>query len=282
MKLLRFGANGKEQPGMLDEHGAIRDLSKVVEDLNGDTIGPSSLAGIAQVSMDALPKVEGSPRIGPCVGNAGKLVCIGLNYVDHAREAGLDIPDEPVIFMKATSAICGPNDDIEIPSDSVKTDWEVELGIVIGSKAKRVPVHRALSYVAGYCLVDDLSERNYQLLRGGQWIKGKSLDTYGPIGPWLVTRDEIPNPNDLHIWQKVDGVRVQDGSTSDMIFNVSYLISYTSQFMTLHPGDIISTGTPAGVGLGQKPEPVFLHPGQTIELGIDNLGIQKHRTTISD
>lgn len=282
MKLLRFGDRGEERPGVLDQHGVIRDLSDVVEDLNGDNISPSSLELIAQVPPDTLPQVAGEPRIGPCVAGVGKFVCIGLNYIDHAREAGLDTPDEPVIFMKATSSICGPNDDIEIPADCTKSDWEVELGIVIGASAKRVSQSQALRYVAGYCVVNDLSERDYQLSRGGQWVKGKSLDTYGPIGPWLVTRDEIPNPNGLHIWQKIDATLSQDGTTGDMIFDVAYLVSYVSQFMTLHPGDIISTGTPAGVGMGQKPEPVYLRPGQNIELGIDNLGVQKHRTTAGE
>jgi ureidoglycolate lyase len=276
MKLLRFGPMGEETPGILDGEGNIRDLSDIVDDIDGKSLSPETLLRISQVSLNELPIIDANARLGACVGSVGKFICIGLNYVDHAKEANRDIPTEPVIFMKATSSICGPNDPIEVPPGCEKVDWEVELGIVIGSPAKRVSEADALDYVAGYCLVDDVSERHLQSHRGGQWVKGKSMDTFGPIGPWLVTQEEMADPQNLGIWQDVDGKRYQDGNTRDMIFNVAYLVSYLSQFMSLRPGDVIATGTPAGVGLGQKPDPVYLQLGQTLHLGADGLGEQRH------
>ena len=276
MKLVRFGPQHEEKPGIIDAAGNIRDLSGLVGDIDGAAISPENLQRIAQIVPESLPMVDAGVRLGACVGKVGKFVCIGLNYVDHAREAGREIPAEPVVFMKATSSICGPNDPIEIPPECVKVDWEVELGIVIGTQAKRIGEEDALGHIAGYCLVDDISERDYQSHRGGQWVKGKSLDTFGPLGPWLVTRDEVPDPRCLGIWQEVDGKRYQDGNTNDMIFSVAHLVSYLSNFMTLHPGDVIATGTPAGVGLGQKPEPVYLRSGETLRLGVDGLGEQTH------
>jgi len=277
MKLLRFGPSGKERPGILDAQGRIRSLAGVVDDFAGDALSAASVDRLRHANVEALPLVEGQVRIGPCVGRVGKLMCIGLNYAEHAAETGAQVPTEPVLFLKATSAICGPYDDLEIPRGSIKTDWEVELGVVIGERAKYVSEAEALDYVAGYCVVHDVSEREYQLERGGQWTKGKSCDTFGPIGPWLVTKDEVPNPQNLRLWLEVDGQRRQDGSTSTMIFGVSKLVSYLSQFMTLHPGDIISTGTPSGVGLSRKP-PVFLRPGQIVRLGVEGLGEQQQRT----
>lgn len=276
MKLLRFGSRGEEKPGIVDAEGSIRDLSAVVEDINGESLSVETLQRIRQISLKELPIVDAGVRLGACVGGVGKFICIGLNYVDHAKEANRDIPVEPVVFMKATSSISGPNDPIEVPPGCEKVDWEVELGIVIGSPAKRVNESNALDYVAGYCLVDDISERDFQSHRGGQWVKGKSLDSFGPIGPWLVTRDEMADAHNLGIWQEVDGKRYQHGNTRDMIFNAAYLVSYLSHFMSLQPGDVISTGTPAGVGLGQKPDPVYLQLGQTLHLGADGLGEQKH------
>lgn len=276
MKLVRFGQRGQEKPGIVDEAGNIRDLSGVVSDINGSTISPEGLSRIRKTRIEALPTVDRDIRMGACVGEVGKFICIGLNYVDHAREGGREIPTEPVVFMKATSSISGPFDPIEIPPECSRIDWEVELGIVIGSTAKRVSEADALNYVAGYCLVDDVTDRLFQSFRGGQWVKGKSLDTFGPIGPWLVTRDELPDPQRLAIWQDLDEKRYQDGNTRDMIFDVKYLVSYLSYFMTLHPGDIIATGTPAGVGLGCKPEPVYAQIGQTLRLGADGLGEQHH------
>ena len=277
MKLLRYGDPGRERPGLVDADGRIRDLSSVVPDIAGATLLPENLAKLRDTDASGLPEVPGNPRIGPCVGSVGKIVCVGLNYSDHAAESGLPVPDEPVLFMKATSAICGPYDDVEIPRGSEKTDWEVELGIVIGRPAKYVSQDQALSHVAGYCVVNDVSERTFQIERGGQWDKGKGHDTFGPLGPWLVTADEVPDPQDLHMWLEVDGKRYQDGSTRTMIFGVAHLVSYISQFMSLQPGDVISTGTPPGVGLGQKP-PLYLKPGQTMRLGIAGLGEQRQTT----
>ncbi len=277
MKLLRYGPAGAEKPGLLDAQGRIRDLSGIVDDIAGATLLPDGLARLRATDPASLPVVEGHPRLGPCVAGIGKFVCIGLNYADHAAESGHPVPDEPVIFMKATSAVCGPDDAVEIPRGSEKTDWEVELGVVIGKPAKHVDEAQALEHVAGYCVINDVSERSFQIERGGQWTKGKSCDTFGPIGPWLATPDEVPDPQDLAMWLEVDGKRYQDGSTRTMVFGVAFLVSYLSRFMSLWPGDVISTGTPPGVGLGQKP-PVYLRPGQTIRLGIDGLGEQTQRT----
>jgi 2-keto-4-pentenoate hydratase/2-oxohepta-3-ene-1,7-dioic acid hydratase in catechol pathway len=278
MKLLRWGPPGEERPGILDGEGRIRDLSGVVPDISGATIGPAGLAKLRGLDPASLPLVDGTPRLGPCVGGVGKFVCIGLNYSDHAAESGLQVPPEPVVFMKATSAICGPNDDVEIPRKSLKTDWEVELGVVIGRHAKYVAEQDALAYVAGYCVVNDVSEREFQAERAGQWTKGKSHDTFGPIGPWLVTADEVPDPHNLKMWLEVDGHRYQNGSTATMVYKVPFLIAYLSQFMSLQPGDIISTGTPPGVGLGQKPQPIYLKPGQVMHLSVEGLGEQRQRT----
>ncbi len=278
MKLLRYGPSGQEKPGLLDRDGNIRDLSGVIPDLAGEALGDATLERLRALELASLPLVEGSPRIGPCVGQVGKFVCIGLNYADHAAESGMDLPEEPVIFMKATSAICGPDDAIEIPRGSVKTDWEVELGVVIGRHAKYIIPDAALDHVAGYCVVNDLSERDFQLHRSGQWVKGKSADTFGPIGPWLVTRDEVPDPQDLAMYLEVNGRRYQEGSTRTMHFDVATVISHLSQFMSLHPGDVISTGTPPGVGMGQKPE-TYLKPGDVMELGIEGLGVQRQKVT---
>jgi 2-keto-4-pentenoate hydratase/2-oxohepta-3-ene-1,7-dioic acid hydratase in catechol pathway len=263
---------------MLDGQGRIRDLSGVVADIDGGTIGPEGLARLAAVDPATLPLVAAGTRLGPCVGRIGKLVCVGLNYSDHAAESGVSVPPEPVLFMKATSAVCGPDDDVEIPRGSTKTDWEVELGVVIGKEAKYVAEQDALDHVAGYCVVNDVSERDFQLHRSGQWDKGKGHDTFGPTGPWLVTRDEVPDPNALHMWLEVDGRRFQDGSTATMVYKVPFLVSYISQFMSLQPGDVISTGTPPGVGMGQKPAPIYLRPGQTMRLGVEGLGEQRQRT----
>ena len=273
MKLLRYGAAGAEKPGLLDADGQLRDLSGVVDDIAGDALGDASIAKLRDVDPAALPLVEGNPRLGACVGQVGKFICIGLNYADHAAESGMALPDEPVIFLKATSAICGPNDDIEIPRGSVKSDWEVELGVVISKHTKYVAVADALDHVAGYCVVNDLSERDFQLHRSGQWVKGKSADTFGPIGPWLVTRDEVADPQNLPMYLEVNGHRYQDGSTKTMHFDVATVISHLSQFMSLQPGDVISTGTPPGVGMGQNPE-TYLKPGDRMELGIKGLGVQ--------
>ena len=280
MKLLRYGPIGKEKPGLLDAEGRIRDLSQVVTDLDGDALSPVTLQKIASLPLCELPPVEDSPRLGSCVARPGKFLCIGLNYSDHAAESGMAVPAEPVLFMKATSSLSGPNDNVVIPRGSKKTDWEVELGVVIGTEAKYVTESDALSHVAGYCLVNDLSERAFQLEGTGQWVKGKSADTFGPVGPWLVTADEVPNPQDLSMWLEVDGKRYQQGSTETMVFTVAYLISYLSRFMSLQPGDIISTGTPPGVGLGQKP-PVFLRPGNRIRLAIKGLG-QQEQLVVAD
>lgn len=280
MKLLRYGALGAEKPGLLDQDGVIRDLSGVIDDIAGDALGDDSLARLGDLDPASLPAVSGDPRIGACVGQVGKFICIGLNYADHAAEAGMDLPEEPVIFFKATSAITGPNDVVDIPRNSVKTDWEVELGVVIGKPTKYVTKEEALDHVAGYCVVNDLSERDFQLHRSGQWVKGKSADTFGPIGPWLVTRDEVPNPQDLDMYLDVNGHRYQDGSTRTMHFDVATVIAHLSQFMSLQPGDVISTGTPPGVGMGQTPE-TYLKPGDEMELGIKGLGVQRQKVQAS-
>jgi 2-keto-4-pentenoate hydratase/2-oxohepta-3-ene-1,7-dioic acid hydratase in catechol pathway len=273
MKLLRYGPRGQEKPGILDQDGAIRALPAELGDIAGDLLSPEGLAKIAALDVTTLPKVDGAPRIGPCVTRTGKFICIGLNYSDHAAESNMDLPAEPVVFGKWTSAIQGPNDDVEIPRGSEKTDWEVELGVVIGTPGRHIAKEDALSYVAGYCVVHDVSERAFQLERGGTWDKGKGCDTFGPIGPWLVTADEVGDPQNLGLWLEVDGHRYQDGTTANMIFDVATIVSYLSDFCTLEAGDIISTGTPKGVGLGQKP-PVYLRAGQTVRLGIDGLGEQ--------
>ncbi|CAN7146617.1 MULTISPECIES: fumarylacetoacetate hydrolase family protein [Brucella] len=274
MKFLRYGETGQEKPGLLDADGNIRDLSAHVSDLSGAVLSPEALAKLGSLDVNALPKVEGNPRLGPCVAGTGKFICIGLNYADHAAESGMAVPPEPVIFMKATSAIVGPNDDLLIPRGSEKTDWEVELGIVIGKTAKYVSEDDALDYVAGYCTLHDVSERAFQIERAGQWTKGKSCDTFGPTGPWLVTKDEVADPQDLKMWLTVNGETMQDGSTKTMVYGVRHLVSYLSQFMSLQPGDIISTGTPPGVGMGMKP-PRYLKAGDVVELGIEGLGSQK-------
>lgn len=273
MKLIRYGLPHQEKPGILDSDGQIRDLSETVPDITGEYLSPATLACLRNIDLAKLPLVPGKPRFGPCVGRVGKFVCIGLNYSDHAAEAGMKVPSEPVIFMKATSAICGPNDDIVIPRGGTKTDWEVELGVVIGTPAKYVSETDAMSYVAGYCVVNDLSERAFQLEGTGQWVKGKSADTFGPIGPWMVTADEVRDPQNLKMWLAVDGHRYQNGSTQTMIFGVRQLVSYLSRFMSLQPGDIISTGTPPGVGMGQRP-PVYLKAENQMRLGIEGLGEQ--------
>ena len=278
MKLLRYGPSGREKPGLMDTEGKIRDLSDIISDIAGDVLTDAGIAKLRDLDATSLPLVEGEPRIGPCVGGVGKFVCIGLNYSDHAAEAGQPVPTEPIVFMKATSAICGPNDNVEIPRGSVKTDWEVELGVVIGKRAKYISESEALDHVAGYCIVNDISEREFQSERLGQWTKGKSHDSFGPIGPWLVTRDDVPDPQKLDLWLEVDGVRRQDGNTDTMIFGVAKIISYLSHFMTLDIGDVISTGTPPGVGMGQKPAPIFLKPGQIMKLGVDGLGEQEQTT----
>ena len=276
MKLLRYGPTGQEKPGILDAEGRIRDLSAHVDDIAGETLTPEGLAKLSAIDPASLPLVEGDPRIGPCVGRIGKFICIGLNYADHAAETGADIPKEPIVFNKWTSAICGPNDDVEIPRGSVKTDWEVELGVVIGKGGRYIEEADALSHVAGYCIVNDVSEREWQTERGGTWDKGKGFDTFGPIGPWLVTPDEAGDIANLGMWLEVDGHRYQNGNTATMIFGIAHIVSYLSRFLSLQPGDVISTGTPPGVGLGQKP-PVFLKGGEVMRLGIDGLGEQTQR-----
>ncbi len=279
MKLLRYGPLGAEKPGMLDADGQLRDLSGVVPDIAGDVLTPDGLARLAALDPATLPIVQGAPRLGACVGKVGKMICIGLNYADHAAESGMAVPPEPVLFFKATSAICGPNDNVRIPRGALKTDWEVELGVVIGREARYVDAADAMDHVAGYCIVNDMSERAFQMERAGQWVKGKSADTFGPTGPWMVTKDEVPDPQDLSMWLEVDGHRYQDGSTKTMVYGVAHLVHYISQFMSLQPGDIISTGTPPGVGMGQKPQ-VYLREGQVMKLGIDGLGAQ-HQTTVA-
>jgi 2-keto-4-pentenoate hydratase/2-oxohepta-3-ene-1,7-dioic acid hydratase in catechol pathway len=280
VKLLRCGPAGREKPALLDHAGRLRDLSAHITDVAGPALLVDSLAYLGLIDPDSLPLIEGAPRIGPCVGRVGKIVGVGLNYADHAAESNMPVPAEPPLFLKASSAIVGPNDDVEIPLGSEKTDWEVELGVVIGEPARHVTSGRALDHVAGYCIVNDVSERAYQFERGGQWDKGKGCDTFAPIGPWLVTQNEITNPQNLDLWLEVDGRRFQNGNTRTMIFGVAQLVSYISQFMTLQTGDVISTGTPPGVGLGQKP-PRYLHAGQTMRLGITGLGIQQQRTVLA-
>jgi 2-keto-4-pentenoate hydratase/2-oxohepta-3-ene-1,7-dioic acid hydratase in catechol pathway len=274
MKLLRVGPIGHEKPAALDETGTIRDLSAHVADISGAALSDDGISALRGLNLLSLPELPADSRIGPCVGNVGKFMCIGLNYSDHAAESGMDVPAHPVLFMKATSAICGPNDEVLIPRNSEKTDWEVELGVVIGKAASYVDEVDAMDHVAGYCVINDVSERAFQMEFSGQWVKGKSADTFGPLGPWLVTRDEVADPQNLHMWLEVDGHRYQDGSTQTMVYGVAHLIHHLSQFMTLTPGDVISTGTPPGVGLGQKP-PVYLRKGQVMELGIEGLGSQR-------
>jgi 2-keto-4-pentenoate hydratase/2-oxohepta-3-ene-1,7-dioic acid hydratase in catechol pathway len=275
MKLLRWGPVGAEKPGLMDSAGNIRDLSDVVADIDGATLSPDGLAKLAARDANTLPILHGKHRIGPCVARPLNFVCIGLNYADHAAETGAALPKEPIMFLKALGAYNGPYDEVKVPRGSKKTDWEVELAIVIGTKASYVSEQDAMTHVAGYCIVNDVSEREFQIERGGQWTKGKSCDTFGPTGPWMVTKDEIPDPQNLPMWLDVDGKRMQTGNTRTMIFGVIKLVSYVSHFITLHPGDIISTGTPPGVGMGKKPEPVFLRPGQVMRLGIDGLGEQQ-------
>ncbi|MEX0143672.1 fumarylacetoacetate hydrolase family protein [Massilia sp. LMS1-1-1.1] len=275
MKLMRYGAKGAEKPALIDADGVVRDLSDVLSDITGATLGKDGLATLAALDIASLPVVANPGRIAPPWKGVGKFLCVGLNYADHAAESGMAVPAEPVLFMKATSAIIGANDAVVMPQDSKKSDWEVELGVVIGTTARYVSEADALSHVAGYCVVNDLSEREYQLERGGQWDKGKGCDTFGPIGPWLVTSDEVADPQNLGLWLEVNGKRVQDGNTRTMVFGVANLVSYISRFMTLYPGDIISTGTPPGVGMGQKPSAVYLKPGDTMRLGISGLGEQK-------
>tara|TARA_B100000927_G_scaffold26197_1_gene19638 strand:- start:241 stop:1083 length:843 start_codon:yes stop_codon:yes gene_type:complete len=276
MKLLRFGNSGEEKPGIIDSNGKIRDLSNVIDDINGQTISQESLGQLKKLDILSLPEVTGNPRIGPCVNDVGKFLCIGLNYSDHAAETGLEPPEEPILFAKATSAIIGPNDDVEIPRTSLATDWEVELGIIIGKKAKYISEDDAKNYIAGYCVVNDVSERDFQIKRSGQWTKGKSCDTFGPIGPYLVTTDEIEDVQNLSMYLDVNGKRMQTGSTKTMIFSAYHIVHYLSQFMTLFPGDVIATGTPPGVGMGMKPA-VYLKPGDVMKLGIDNLGDQEQK-----
>jgi 2-keto-4-pentenoate hydratase/2-oxohepta-3-ene-1,7-dioic acid hydratase in catechol pathway len=276
MKLLRYGPAGSEKPGLLDADGAIRDLSGAVADISGDVLSPASIEKLKAIDPTSLSKVDGSPRLGPCVGDVGKFMCIGLNYSDHAAETGGEVPPEPILFMKANSAINGPNDDVLIPRDSEQTDWEVELGFVIGKGGKYISEADAMSHVAGYCVVNDVSERNFQIRMEGQWTKGKSCDTFGPLGPWLVTADEVADPQALSLWTEVNGHRYQDGNTNTMVYGVQFLISYLSRFMSLQPGDVVATGTPPGVGMGQKPR-VFLKPGDTMRLGVEGLGVQEQK-----
>ncbi|PBP48076.1 ureidoglycolate lyase [Pseudomonas syringae] len=282
MKLLRYGEKGLEKPGLLDANNQIRDLSAHIRDIAGEALSPASLASLAAIDPASLPLVSGQPRIGACVGQVGKFICIGLNYADHAAESQMDVPKEPIIFNKWTSAICGPNDDVQIPRGSLKTDWEVELGVIIGKGGRYIDEADAMEHVAGYCVINDVSEREWQLERGGTWDKGKGFDTFGPLGPWLVTRDEIADPHALDLWLEVDGHRYQNGNTRTLIFSVPQLIAYLSRCMSLQPGDVISTGTPPGVGLGVKPQPVFLRAGQRMRLGITGLGEQNQLTVPAD
>jgi 2-keto-4-pentenoate hydratase/2-oxohepta-3-ene-1,7-dioic acid hydratase in catechol pathway len=282
MKLVRYGADGQEKPGMIDADGTLRDLSAHVADISGATLGDDNIAKLRALDPATLPAVEGNPRMGACVSDIGKFMCIGLNYADHAAETGADIPEHPILFMKANSAITGPNDDVVMPRGSTKTDWEVELGVVIGKAAKYVSEEEALDYVAGYCLCNDVSERHFQTSLTGQWTKGKSCDTFGPTGPWLVTRDEVEDPQKLDMWLDVNGKRMQTGNTKTMIFTVAQVISHLSQLFTLHPGDVISTGTPPGVGMGIKPEPVYLKDGDVMELSIQGLGVQRQNVRADD
>ncbi|MCH5651830.1 ureidoglycolate lyase [Pseudomonas syringae] len=282
MKLLRYGEKGLEKPGLLDANNQIRDLSAHIRDIAGEALSPASLASLAAIDPASLPLVSGQPRIGACVGQVGKFICIGLNYADHAAESQMDVPKEPIIFNKWTSAICGPNDDVQIPRGSLKTDWEVELGVIIGKGGRYIDEADAMEHVAGYCVINDVSEREWQLERGGTWDKGKGFDTFGPLGPWLVTRDEVADPHSLDLWLEVDGHRYQNGNTRTLIFSVPQLIAYLSRCMSLQPGDVISTGTPPGVGLGVKPQPVFLRAGQRMRLGITGLGEQNQLTVPAD
>ena len=282
MKLVRYGATGQEKPGMIDADGTLRDLSAHVADITGATLGDDSIAKLRTLDPTTLPAVQGNPRMGACVGDIGKFMCIGLNYADHAAETGADIPEHPILFMKANSAITGPNDDVVMPRGSTKTDWEVELGVVIGKAAKYVSEEEALDYVAGYCLCNDVSERHFQTSLTGQWTKGKSCDTFGPTGPWLVTRDEVEDPQNLDMWLDINGKRMQTGNTKTMIFTVAQVISHLSQLFTLHPGDVISTGTPPGVGMGMKPQPVYLKDGDVMELSIQGLGVQRQNVRADD
>jgi 2,4-didehydro-3-deoxy-L-rhamnonate hydrolase len=274
MKLLRYGPKGKEKPGILDKDGKIRSLAKIVKDIDGDAISPAGLAKIKKANIAKLPIVPGKPRIGACIANPQKFIAIGLNYSDHAAESGLQVPPEPVVFTKQVSCLSGPNDTVMLPPKSVKSDWEVELGVIIGRKAKNIKEKDALKHVAGYCTINDLSEREFQIERSGQWTKGKSYDTFGPVGPWLVTRDEVKDPQNLNMWLDLNGTRVQSGSTKTMVYGVAYIVAYLSQFFTLHPGDIITTGTPPGVGMGMKPQR-FLKEGDKMVIGIDGLGVQR-------
>jgi ureidoglycolate lyase len=277
MKLLRYGPKGQEKPGLVDADGIVRDLSSVVDDIAGEALSDAALARLRSLDTAALPRVPDGVRLGACVGRVGKMVCIGLNYADHAAETNSPIPKEPVVFLKSLSAFCGPNDDVKLPRGAEKLDWEVELGIVIGKLARYVPENEAMDHVAGYCVVNDVSEREFQLERSGTWDKGKGCDTFGPTGPWMVTRDEVADPQNLRLWCEVDGKRMQDGNTKTMIFDCRKLVSYVSHFITLHPGDVISTGTPPGVGIGKKPQPIFLKVGQTMRLSVDGLGVQTQR-----
>ena len=276
MKLLRYGAKGKEKPGLLDSEGRLRDLSAVIPDITGETISPKGLARLKKIKPESLPLVRGKPRLGACIANPQKFIAIGLNYSDHAAESGLQVPKEPVVFTKQVSCLSGPFDDVTLPPKSKKSDWEVELGVIIGTKAKNIKKADALKYVAGYCTINDLSEREFQAERSGQWTKGKSYDTFGPVGPWLVTSDEVKDPQKLHMWLELNGKRVQNGSTSTMVFGVAHIVAYLSEFFTLMPGDIITTGTPPGVGMGMKPQR-FLKPGDTMRLGIEGLGEQSQK-----
>jgi len=277
MKLVRYGAPGREKPGMLDAEGRVRDLSKIVPDIAGEVLSPKSLAKLRKLKAEKLPLVRGKPRLGPCVGEVGNFIAIGLNYSDHAAEAGAQLPKEPIIFNKAPSCICGPNDDTMIPKDSAKLDYECELGVVIGSRARYLAKDKAMDAVAGYCLVNDVSERVFQIERSGQWTKGKGCETFGPIGPWLATKDEIADPQQLAIWLTVNGETRQNGNTKNMVFGVAHLVWYCSQFFVMEAGDVIATGTPAGVGLGFKPDPKFLHAGDVVRLGVDGLGEQQQK-----
>ncbi|MDF2863202.1 MAG: 2-hydroxyhepta-2,4-diene,7-dioate isomerase [Achromobacter mucicolens] len=277
MKLMRYGAKGSEKPALIDAEGQVRDLSSVISDITAESLVPAKLAQLRALDPASLPLVAQPGRVAPPWRGMGKFICIGLNYADHAAESGLPVPAEPVIFMKTTSAVVGCNDPVVLPQESVKTDWEVELGVVIGEKARYVSEADAMKHVAGYCVVNDVSEREYQIERGGTWDKGKGCDTFGPVGPWLVTADEVPNPQDLEMWLEVNGKRYQNGSTRTMVFGVAQLVSYVSRFMTLYPGDLISTGTPPGVGMGQKPSPVYLKAGDEMKLGIAGLGEQRQR-----
>ena len=277
MKLLRYGPSGAEKPAMLDANGDIRCLSAVVRDIDGYALNEATLDMLRRIDPATLPKVTGNPRVGPCVVRPVNYICIGLNYADHAAETGAAIPKEPIVFLKSLGAFCGPSDDVKMPRGSQKLDWEVELGIVIGRTARYVPENEAMDHVAGYCVCNDVSEREYQIERGGTWDKGKGCDTFGPTGPWMVTKDEIPDPQKLRLWTEVDGVRMQDGTTATMIFGVRKIVSYVSHFITLHAGDVIATGTPPGVGLGKKPVPVFLRPGNVMRLSVEGLGVQTQR-----